>query len=100
LLTRSFSYSALRTYMHIPTKKLLTHSFGHDVLCCTKNGVVRETLFVQYSRPHQNGVNLSCLLLQPIHQVTEIRVPRWQSDTRPDCLTITDYQSISERKEK
>ena len=24
LLTRSFSYSALRTYMHIPTKKLLT----------------------------------------------------------------------------
>jgi hypothetical protein len=25
LLTRSFSYSALRTYMHIPTKKLLTH---------------------------------------------------------------------------
>jgi hypothetical protein len=23
-LTRSFSYSALRTYMHIPTKKLLT----------------------------------------------------------------------------
>ena len=26
LLTRSFSYSALRTYMHIPTKKLLTPS--------------------------------------------------------------------------
>jgi hypothetical protein len=24
LLTRSFSYSALRTYMHIPTKKILT----------------------------------------------------------------------------
>ncbi len=24
LLTRSFSYSALRTYMHIPTKNLLT----------------------------------------------------------------------------
>jgi hypothetical protein len=27
LLTRSFSYSALRTYMHIPTKKLLTPVF-------------------------------------------------------------------------
>ncbi|MFK2377691.1 TetR/AcrR family transcriptional regulator C-terminal ligand-binding domain-containing protein, partial [Bacteroides fragilis] len=27
LLTRSFSYSALRTYMHIPTKKLLTQYF-------------------------------------------------------------------------
>ena len=26
LLTRSFSYSALRTYMHIPTKKLLSHN--------------------------------------------------------------------------
>uniref|UniRef100_UPI001C62A288 hypothetical protein n=1 Tax=Phocaeicola faecicola TaxID=2739389 RepID=UPI001C62A288 len=26
LLTRSFSYSALRTYMHIPTKKLLTRN--------------------------------------------------------------------------
>gem|GEM_PF-4162737 len=78
------------------------HSFGHYVLCCTKNGVIKETLFVQYSRSHQNGVNLSCLLLQPIHQVTEIRVPRWQSDTCPDCLTITDYQSyfLKERKNK
>uniref|UniRef100_UPI001C971D00 hypothetical protein n=1 Tax=Bacteroides fragilis TaxID=817 RepID=UPI001C971D00 len=28
LLTRSFSYSALRTYMHIPTKKLLTHKIS------------------------------------------------------------------------
>ena len=28
LLTRSFSYSALRTYMHIPTKKLLTRYSG------------------------------------------------------------------------
>ncbi|MFK2231300.1 hypothetical protein ACIXK1_09980, partial [Bacteroides fragilis] len=29
LLTRSFSYSALRTYMHIPTKNLLTRNiFG------------------------------------------------------------------------
>ena len=28
LLTRSFSYSALRTYMHIPTKKLLTPLLG------------------------------------------------------------------------
>ena len=27
LLTRSFSYSALRTYMHIPTKKLLTRNW-------------------------------------------------------------------------
>ncbi|UYU71547.1 hypothetical protein KQP59_00075, partial [Bacteroides thetaiotaomicron] len=27
LLTRSFSYSALRTYMHIPTKKLLTRFY-------------------------------------------------------------------------
>jgi hypothetical protein len=28
-LTRSFSYSALRTYMHIPTKKLLTRDMLH-----------------------------------------------------------------------
>ena len=32
LLTRSFSYSALRTYMHIPTKKLLTLYFKLNCL--------------------------------------------------------------------
>jgi hypothetical protein len=31
-LTRSFSYSALRTYMHIPTKKLLTRKNVVDLL--------------------------------------------------------------------
>src|SRR5699024_7125084 len=38
LLTRSFSYSALRTYMHIPTKKLLTpHCYGFHALFEYKN---------------------------------------------------------------
>ena len=42
LLTRSFSYSALRTYMHIPTKKLLT-PFLHDNPP-TKSLLSRKTL--------------------------------------------------------
>uniref|UniRef100_UPI00321A4A6D hypothetical protein n=1 Tax=Bacteroides fragilis TaxID=817 RepID=UPI00321A4A6D len=38
LLTRSFSYSALRTYMHIPTKKLLTRILWKTVRKKTKIG--------------------------------------------------------------
>ncbi|HJC96676.1 MAG TPA: hypothetical protein H9925_09515, partial [Candidatus Phocaeicola gallinarum] len=34
LLTRSFSYSALRTYMHIPTKKLLTRKMRYSASIC------------------------------------------------------------------
>uniref|UniRef100_UPI001C63A3D5 hypothetical protein n=1 Tax=Phocaeicola faecicola TaxID=2739389 RepID=UPI001C63A3D5 len=41
LLTRSFSYSALRTYMHIPTKKLLTRNPAQPE-------IRKETYFPKY----------------------------------------------------
>jgi hypothetical protein len=54
LLTRSFSYSALRTYMHIPTKKLLTPYFMSTMkpVARLKKFPTRLQRTIAISRPH------------------------------------------------
>ena len=45
---------------------------SHYVLFCTKNGVIKKTLFEQYSRPRQNGVN--AITIREDDRVIQVRM--------------------------
>ncbi|WP_418794439.1 DNA gyrase subunit A [Phocaeicola coprophilus] len=45
---------------------------SHNVLFCTKNGVIKKTLLEQYSRPRQNGVN--AITIREDDRVIEVRM--------------------------